>query len=61
MLRSFIESRACHVRLLNVVIDFPEFAPVVGEVQIHYRPILELKVCGKRGARAHTKAGARAQ
>ena len=32
------------LRLLNLVIDFDGYAPVVGEVQIHYRPILELKV-----------------
>ena len=33
------------LRLVNIVIEFPGFAPVVGELQIHYRPILELKVC----------------
>ena len=32
------------LRLLNLVIEFEGFASVVGELQIHYRPILELKV-----------------
>ena len=35
-------TRARH-RLMNLVVDFPGCAPVVGELQIHYRPILELK------------------
>ena len=30
-------------RLINLVVNFPGHAPVVGELQIHYRPILELK------------------
>ena len=38
---------AC-LSLINLVIDFPGYAPVVGELQIHYRPILELKVCEMR-------------
>ena len=33
----------CGRRLINLVVDFPGHAPVVGELQIHYRPILELK------------------
>ena len=33
----------CARRLINLVVDFPGHAPVVGELQIHYRPILELK------------------
>ena len=31
-------------RLINVVYESPAHAPVVAEIQIHYRPILELKV-----------------
>ena len=31
--------------LINVVIDTPDHMPVIGEIQIHYRPVLELKVC----------------
>ena len=30
--------------LINVVIDTPDHMPVIGEIQIHYRPVLELKV-----------------
>ena len=33
---------ACR-RLINLIVNFPGHAPVVGELQIHYRPILELK------------------
>ena len=36
-------SRCARRRLINLVVDFPGHAPVVGELQIHYRPILELK------------------
>ena len=32
------------LRLINIVIEFEGYAAVVGELQIHYRPILELKV-----------------
>ena len=48
--RSRVSPRAAHLtalkilRLLNLKIEFDGFAPVVGELQIHYRPILELKV-----------------
>ena len=35
--------------MINLVVNFPDCAPVVGELQIHYRPILELKVCARRG------------
>ena len=35
--------RARVFRLINIVVDFPGFVPVVAELQIHYRPILELK------------------
>ena len=30
--------------LINVVIETPGHMPVIGEIQIHYRPVLELKV-----------------
>ena len=30
--------------LINIVIEFEGYSAVVGELQIHYRPILELKV-----------------
>ena len=35
---------ALALRLINIVIEFDGFAPVVGELLIHYRPIIELKV-----------------
>ena len=42
---SFVITRtALALRLINIVIEFDGFAPVVGEVQIHYRPIIELQV-----------------
>ena len=34
-------------RLINIVIKFEGYASVVGELQIHYRPILDLKVRGE--------------
>ena len=37
-------------RLLNLLIEFEGFARVVGELQIHYRPILELKVRSRRSS-----------
>ena len=30
--------------LVNVVVEFPGIMPLMAEVQIHYRPVLELKV-----------------
>ena len=44
---NFLVSNRPPDMLINCVIEFPGYMPVVGEIQIHYRPILELKVCAR--------------